>query len=88
MANYYEPTKNMTDAFYTDGTHKWYGKAAKGASLTDAAWMIFKMEYTGENWVIKYPVDPSTGLGSDAPKFSWGVDGADAALYDYNILGT
>ena len=85
--NYYEPTKNATDAYYTDGTHKWFGKAAKGVSLTTAAWCIFKMEYTGDNWVIKYPVDPSTGLGTDAPKFIWGANGATAAGLTYNILG-
>jgi len=83
MANYIEPTKNMTDAYYTDDTHKWYGKAAKGCMTSQAGWIIFKMEYTGSNWIIKYPVDTDTGLGSDAPKFIWDS----VATYDYAILG-
>lgn len=87
MAFYYEPTKNMTDAYYTDGTHKWFGKAPKGCGLSDTSWQLFKMEYTGENWIIKYPVDPGSGLGTDAPKFAWGADGATAAGYTYNLLG-
>ena len=81
--NYYEPTKNMTDAYYTDGTHKWIGKAAKGCNITQSGWQIFKMEYTGSNWILKYPIDPDTGKGSDAPKFVWN----DVATYIYNILG-
>jgi hypothetical protein len=83
MSNYYEPTKNTTDAYFTDDTDEWYGKAAKGTLTSVAAWQIFKMEYTGKNWIIKWPVDPATGLGSDAPKFIWD----DVDTYDYNILG-
>ena len=83
MANYYEPTKNMTDAYHTDGTHKWYGKAAKGCNISKPGWQIFKMEYNGSDWIIKYPVDSDTGLGSDAPKFIWN----DVVTYTYNILG-
>ena len=88
LANYYEPSKNMTDVYYTDGTDDWYGKAAKGVALTDSGWMIFKIEHTSNNWVIKYPVDTTTGLGSDAPKFIWGVDGSEVEGYTYNVLGT
>lgn len=84
MANYFEPTPNATDAYYTDGTHKFFGKAAKGCSISTSSWMIFKMEYTGSNWIIKYPVDPVTGLGSDAPKFAW----SSVSSYTFNILGT
>lgn len=84
MAFYYEPTKNMTDAYYTDTTDEWYGKAPKGSATSVASWMIFKMEYTGSNWIIKYPVDPVTGLGTDAPKFKWD----DVAILTYRILGT
>lgn len=83
MASYYEPAKNVTDAYYTDGTHKWFGKASKGHLTSQAAWQIFKMEYTGANWIVKYPVDTDTGLGSDAPKFVWD----NVASYTYNILG-
>ena len=84
MDRYFGPTPNSTDAYYTDGTHKWFAKAAKGVLTSKAGWQIFKMEYTGANWIIKYPVDSTTGVGSDAPKFiadNWNS-------YTYNILGT
>ena len=83
MAFYYDPTKNMSDAYHTDGTHKWFGKAAKGCLTSQAGWIIFKMEYTGSDWVIKYPLDTTTGLGSDAPKFIWDS----VAGYTYYMLG-
>jgi len=83
MPSYYTPTKNMTDAYHTDDTHEWFGKAAKGTSANEAAWQIFKMEYQGSDWIIKWPVDSSTGLASDAPKFVWD----DVESYDYSILG-
>ncbi len=83
MAFYIEPTKNMTDAYHTDATHKWFGKAAKGCPTSKAGWIIFKMEYDGSNWIIKYPVDSDTGLGSDAPKFVWD----DVESLTYAVLG-
>jgi hypothetical protein len=90
MAHFYEPTKNMTDAYYSDGTHEWFGKAPKGTATADSSWQIIKMEYStgsykvsGSPWIIKYPVDPVSGLGTDAPKFSWDLVGT----YTYNILG-
>jgi hypothetical protein len=84
MAFYLEPTKNMTDAYYTDGNDNWFGKAAKGCNTSQAGWIIFKMEKTGNSaWIIKYPIDPDTGLGSDAPKFVWD----DVASYTYKLLG-
>jgi len=83
MAFYYEPQKNITDAYHTDGMHKWFGKAAKGVDTSRAGWMIVKMEMSGKNWIIKYPVDPDTGKGSDAPKFIWD----NVEVYSYNVLG-
>jgi hypothetical protein len=80
---YYEPTKNMTDAYHIDGTDRWFGKAAKGVATSQACWQIFKMESSGDDWIIKYPVDVTTGLGSDAPKFIWDNVGN----YTYHILG-
>jgi len=84
----YKSTPETTTAYYTDGTHKWFGSAPKGCALAAAGWSIFKMEYTGSNWVIKFPVDPDTGKATDAPKFIWGTTGATAAAYTFNILGT
>lgn len=83
MAFYFEPTPNMTDAYYTDATDDWYGKAAKGTATSSPRWLIIKMEHSGNNWIIKYPVDTATGLGSDAPKFIWD----NVASYTYHILG-
>ena len=88
MANYFEPTPNATDAFYTDGTHQWFGKAARGCSETKAGWIICKMEFSGNNWTMKYPVDTTTGKASDAPKFTWGAFGANVTAYTYRELGT
>jgi len=84
MASYFEPTPNMTDAYHTDATHKWFGKAPKGAFTSKASWQIFKIEYDGSDWIIKYPVDTSTNLASDAPKFIWDS----VETYTYRILGT
>jgi len=83
MAFYDEPIKNTSQAYNTDGTHKWFGKAASGCRTADKGWTIFKMEYDGSNWIIKYPKDPDTGLGSDAPKFIWD----NVASYEYLLLG-
>lgn len=84
MANFFEPTPNSTDAYYTDGTNKWFGKASRGTATSKAGWQIFKMEFTGSNWIILFPVDSTTGLASDAPKFV--LD--NYASFTYRVLGT
>ena len=84
MASLFEPTPNHTDAYFTDGTHKWFAKANKGCTTDKAGWQIFKMEFTGSNWIILYPVDTTTGKASDQPKFT--LDSY--AGYTYRILGT
>lgn len=84
MASFYEPTPNTTDAYYTDGTNKFFGRAPKGSGINDSRWQIFKMEYTGDNWIIKFPKDPVTSLGTDAPKFVW----SSVSSYTFNVLGT
>jgi hypothetical protein len=43
------------------------------------------MEYTGEDWVFKYPVDDTTYLASDEPKFVWE---SCASTYSFGFLGT
>jgi hypothetical protein len=80
---FYEPKKNLTDAYHTDGTHKWFGRAPKGTLTSVASWQIMKMEYTGNNWIIKWPRDPVTLLGTDAPKFIWD----NVETYTYQLLG-
>jgi hypothetical protein len=82
---FYTPTPNHTDAYHKDASNnEYFGKAAKFTNTSMAGWAIFKMEYTGSNWVIKYPVDTDTGVASAAPKFIWD----DVESYTYSILGT
>jgi len=89
MPNYFEPTPNATDAFYTDGVSQWFGKAAKGCGEGKAGWQICKMEYSGTTaWTMKYPVDTDTGVATDAPKFIWGTYGSNVTSYTYRELGT
>ena len=77
MPGFYKPEPNETHAYYTDGTHEWYGWAAKGTLTSSIGWQIVKLEYTGDNWVEKYP------NGSDQPDFEWD----NVALYSYYLLG-
>ena len=82
MAHFYTPTPSTTDAYHKDASgHEYYGKAPKGKTSSQAAWQIFKMEYTGDNWIILYPAD--NGIGSDQPKFVWD----DVETYTYVHLG-
>jgi len=83
-ARFYESVPSYTDAYHTDGTHEWFGRAGKGAKVSMARWQMFKMEYTGENWVLLFPVDSVTGLASDQPLFTWSA----VTTYDYRELGT
>ena len=90
MGHFYEPQPNTTPAYHQDASDdEYYGKAAKGAKTTDPRWQIFKQEYTagaGSNsdWIMLYPVDSSTGLASDQPKFKWSL----VESYTYRELGT
>lgn len=72
------------DAYATDGTNQWFAKAAKGCTTDKAGWMIVKIEYTGQNWITKYPVDATSDKATDAPKFVWD----NYASLTYRILGT
>ena len=81
---YYGPFPNTTTAYHNDGTHEWYGRAAKGSKTTDPRWAIVKMEYnTGysvaaDPWILKYPD------GLDEPKYKW----SDVESLTYKLLGT
>ena len=81
---YYNATPGKTDAYATDSGHEYFGLAARGAKTSTAAWQIFVMWKTGSNWVIMYPIDSTTGLASDQPKFVWD----DVLTYTYGVLGT
>ena len=83
-ARFYESVPSYTDAYHTDGTHEWFGRAGKGSKSSDARWQMFKMHYTGENWIIYFPVDASTGKASDQPLFVWDS----VTTYVYRELGT
>jgi hypothetical protein len=76
MAGIYRPKKNEIHAYHTDGTDEWYGFAPAGAATTSSQWQIVKLEYTGDNWIEKWP------SGDDSPKYQWsGVTG-----YTYELL--
>ena len=81
---FYESVPSYTDAYHTDGTHEWFGRAGKGATRALPRWQIFKMEYTGENWILLFPVNSVTGLSSDQPLFVWD----NVETYTYRELGT
>lgn len=72
MAHFYDPHVGHTNAYHKDlAGNEYFGKAPKGSTSASSTWQIMKMEYTGENWIMKFPLDVTTGKGSDAPKFSW-----------------
>jgi len=90
MGHYFEPQPNTTLAFHKDASDDdYYGKAGKRSKVSDPRWQIFKMEYTAgsgteKNWVMYFPVDATTGVASDQPKFVWD----DVETYTYRELGT
>lgn len=78
MAGFYQATPNETHAYAIDSGNEYYGWAGKGTNTSDSNWQIIKLEYTGSNWVEKYP------NCSDQPIFKWD----DVLTYTYYILGT
>lgn len=75
----FEPKPNITHAYHEDSSNnEYYGSTTKGAGTSTARWVIMKIEYTGNNWVSKYP------NGDDSPKYVWD----DVETYTYKILGT
>jgi len=83
MPGFYKPEPNETHAYYTDGTHEWYGWASAGTLTSQSHWQIVKLEYDSDNWIEKYPAHPTTGEGTDQPMFEWD----EVASYTYRILG-
>ena len=76
---YYEPVKNMTQAYHKDSSgNEYFGMAARGATTAKAVWVIYRIKYTGDNWIIEF------AEGTDAPKFIW--DSVES--YTYSLLGT
>lgn len=90
MGHFFEPIPNTTTAYHQDSADdEYYGKAPKGKSTSDAVWQIFQIKYTvgagsNKDWIIRYPVDTSTGRASDQPKFVWD----DVESYTYKEVGT
>ena len=78
MPGFYKGTPNETHAYAVDSGHEYYGWASKGTLTSEAHWQILKLEYTGSNWIEKFP------NGSDQPIFEWD----NCLTYDYYILGT
>jgi hypothetical protein len=72
------PQPNVTTAYHIDSAgDKYYGKTQKGSDTSHSRWQIVKMEYTGNDWITKYP------NGEDAPRFVWD----DVESYTYKLLG-
>jgi len=66
MPRIFEPQPNVTHAYHKDVSgDEYYGTATRGATPSKARWVIFKIEYTGKNWIMKYP------NGDDNPKYIW-----------------
>jgi len=82
--SYFGPMPTTTNAYAKDSGDEYFGEAARGATVSHAKWMIFKMEYSGDNWLIVFPVDTSTNKASAEPKFIWD----DVLTYTYRELGT
>ena len=79
----YSP-KHETHALEVTGGSEYYFWAPKGTPTYGSRWKIVKMEWAGNNWIEKYPVDTQSGLGSDAAKFKKD----DYLTYTYAVLGT
>ena len=81
----YEHGPNSSSAYLIVGQDVWVGRANKGTASSSRGWQIEKLENTGAKaWISKWPVDATSGKGSDAPNFIWD----DAQGYSYNLLGT
>jgi hypothetical protein len=79
MINYFEPFPNMITSYHKDGSgDEYFGKASKGSTTSDPRWMIAKLEYSGVNWITKYPD------GEDSPRFIW--DNVESLTYQ--LLGS
>lgn len=83
MAGFFQAPPNETNAYHNDGTHEYFGYAARGTLTSQSHWQIFKIEYktsystAGDPWIIKWP------NGSDQPIFEWD----EVESYTYKILG-
>jgi len=75
---YFGPFPATTTAYHLWGVDKCYGTAARGSKTSDPRWMIMMMDYTGDDWIIKYP------NGDNSPKYVWD----DVETYNYYLLGT
>ena len=79
MPGFHKPEPNETHAYHKDSNNdEYYGWAAKGTLTSEAKWQICQLDYTGNNWVEKYP------NGSDLPIFEWD----EVENYTYYLLGT
>jgi hypothetical protein len=65
----------------------YYGEASRGTTKSRPRWSIFMNSTYGTAgaYIIQFPVDPATGLGSDQPVFNWSH--ATDGTYTYASLG-
>ena len=76
MPGFYTREPNQIHAYATDSGNEFYGWASKGTLTSQSKWQIIKLEYTGSNWIEKYP------NGSDQPIFEWD----EVLSYTYSLL--
>jgi hypothetical protein len=83
----YDMRCNYNIAYHKDSSgNEYFGYAARGVAVTDAAWQILKMEVTsmgtGTGWVLKW------ASGDDLPTHIWnGGVGATVENLTYALLG-
>ena len=87
--NFYGPFPTITTAYAQDGSgNEYFGEAPSGSDPSRARWSIVQKKNTGgvtnpTAWIFLFPIDPSTGVGSNAPAFVW----ANVTGYSYAYLG-
>lgn len=89
--SYFGPFPKTTNAYATDAAgNEYFGEAAVGADINRARWTIFQKQNTGSlnnptAWIILFPLDTGTGIGSAEGKFVWA--NATDGTYTYVALG-
>ena len=58
--------KRLNTAYHKDSTSdEYFGWADRGALTSEAKWSIMKIDYTGNNWIAKWP------NGDDRFRYIW-----------------
>lgn len=92
--SYFGPFPKTTNAYIQDASgNEYFGECAKGADVSRARWSIFQKQNTGgasnpTAWIILFPIDTSTGLATDEPKFIWSQATTGQIIYAALGMGT